>query len=67
MQRVPIVEVSAQRQMRRRVFRLCVSDSEGIRAFSDCALLLRHPVGRSTSPTFGHFKFPHPEGRVTEQ
>jgi hypothetical protein len=26
-----------------------------------------HPVGRSNSPTFGHFKIPHPEGRVTEQ
>jgi putative transposase len=25
------------------------------------------PVGRSNSPTFGHFKIPHPEGRVTEQ
>ena len=25
------------------------------------------PVGRSNSPTFGHFKIPHPEGRVTVQ
>ena len=28
---------------------------------------LPSPVGRSNSPTFGHFKIPHPEGRVTEQ
>ena len=28
---------------------------------------LGRPVGRSNSPTFGHFKIPHPEGRVTEQ
>ncbi len=25
------------------------------------------PVGRSNSPTFGHFKLPHPEGGVTVQ
>jgi transposase-like protein len=29
--------------------------------------LAKAPVGRSNSPTFGHFKIPHPEGRVTEQ
>jgi hypothetical protein len=27
----------------------------------------RPPVGRSNSPTFGHFKIPHHEGRVTER
>jgi hypothetical protein len=25
------------------------------------------PVGRSNSPTFGHFKFPHPDERLMAQ
>ena len=30
-------------------------------------LIAHDPVGRSNSPTFGHFKIPHHEGRVTER
>ena len=35
--------------------------------FDDIRTFVGHPDGRSNSPTFGHFKLPHPDERVTVQ